>query len=175
VSTSGDPSHDARRGPGSPAADHWVELPVPIETAEAALRQAVEDWGGGFRDEGEAGELAIPVRAGLRQGYARLRPLIEPTATGSRLRLEPQDQVLAVNRSAVVIQTLGALGGVVTVLWPLHDSLQVLAPIGALLALVAWLMVASRFRSQGPDELLDTVAEIVEAGSAGRPGSAADH
>ncbi len=143
---------------------HHLDLPVPPDTLRSALRQAVEEWGGGFGDEQGPDEFAVPIRAGIRQGYARFRSAVEPTGSGSRLTLEVADQTLQVNRSAVMILLLGALGGIVTMLWPLHDSLLSFAPIGAVLALLAWLMVASRFRSHGPEELLATVEEIAVAG-----------
>ncbi len=141
---------------------HEIELPVAPELAQEALRQAVEAWGGGFGDEA-TDEFAVPIRAGLRQGYARFHRSVVASGGGSRLTLEVRDQTLRVNRSSATVLFLGALGGLVTMLWPLHDSLLALAPIGALLALLAWLMVASRFRSQGPEELLATVADIAES------------
>lgn len=141
-----------------------LELPLPPAEAMLALRQAVGEWGGGWSDEEETEEFAVPTRAGIRQGYARFRPVVEGTGSGSRLRLELQEQDLHVNRAAAMILLFGAIGGLLTILWPLHPSLLALAPIGAILALAAWLLVASRFRSHGPDELLATVAEIAHEG-----------
>jgi hypothetical protein len=153
-----------------------LELPVGPEQAIGALRRAVEEWGGGFGDDAEALDFAVPIRAGIRQGYARMRPVVQRGPLGSRLHLEVLDQALHVNRSAFVILLMGALGGVAAMLWPLlamvsppheDDSLLGVAAIGAVLALLAWLMVASRARSAGPEELLQTVAEIVEDDATG--------
>lgn len=142
--------------------DREIELSLPPDQAMAALREAVEAWGGGWREEGDPEEFAVPTRAGIREGYARFRPVVEGTEGGSRLRLELLDQVLRVNRPAAMVLFFGAIGGLLTILWPLHDTLLTLAPVGAILALAAWLLVASRFRSYGPEELLATVAEIAE-------------
>lgn len=142
--------------------EHELELALTPTEAMTALRQAVVEWGGGWSDASESEEFAVPTRAGIREGYARFRPVVEGTRSGSRLRLELQDQVLHVNRSAAMVLLFGAIGGLLTVLWPLHDTLLAMAPIGAILALAAWLLVASRFRSHGPDELLATVAEIAD-------------
>ena len=143
-----------------------LDLPLTPSETMAALRGAVEAWGGGWSEEETSQEFAVPVRAGLRHGYARIRPTIDETDSGSRLQLEVQEQTLRVNRSAVMVLLMGAIGGLLTVLWPLHEALLALAPIGAVLALAAWLMVASRFRSHGAEELLGAVEEIAMADTA---------
>ena len=133
--------------------------PSPDETT-ILLHRAVEEWGGAWTEEGD--EIVLPTRAGIREGITRVRPNLEPLAAGTRLSLRIVGEALRVNASAAMVLLLGALGGIVVVAWPLHAALRSLAPMGALLALVAWLLVASRFRSSGPHEFLAFVREIAE-------------
>ena len=141
---------------------HEVDLPLPPREALAVLRRAVGDLGGAWRDDAAGGppEFSLPTRAGIREGYTSLRPSLEPTAAGCHLALQVAGEALEVNRAAAAVLLLGALGGILVVIWPLHDALLALAPAGALLALVAWLLVASRLRSHGPEELLELVADL---------------
>ena len=139
-----------------------VDLCLAPEQALEVLRVAVEESGGVWTDE-HPEQFAIPVSAGIRQGYARIRPEIEPSTGGSRLQLSLEEEMLGVHTGAAMVLLFGAVGGILVVIWPLHPVLLSLAPIGALLAAAAWLLVVSRLRSYGPEDLLLRVAEIAES------------
>ncbi len=127
-----------------------------------AIEEAAELWGALWRSEGEGGHLALPVVEGLRHGLVRGHLAISASTDGTSLSLEIVDRELRLNRSAVFILVLGALGGLTVVLWPLSPRILQLAPLGVVLAIAAWLMVVSRLRSSGVDQFLDLVSELAE-------------
>ena len=90
---------------------------------------------------------------------------MRPRPTGTSLQLEIEASRIHLHRSAVAVLLLGALGGVTVALWPLFPSLLPLAPAGAVLALVAWLLVVSRLRSRGVEDFLALVATVLEEDS----------
>ena len=49
------------------------------------------------------------------------------------------------------------------VFWPISPVLLGFAPIGAVLAIVAWLMVVSRLRHSGVEDFLDLVETRAES------------
>ena len=54
-------------------------------------------------------------------------------------------------------------GGISAVLWPLFpERLLPFVPLGLVMAIGAWLLIVSRLRSAGPQDFLDTVAELAE-------------
>ena len=135
-----------------------AEVEAPEDEVAVAVGELTELWQGEWEPAPGGGRLVLPVRAGLRRGVALIEVAIEPTQGGrSRIGLEIVEEQLSLNRGAVGVLALGALGGLLTVVWPLHPDLLRLAPVGALLAVLAWLMVASRFRSEGPKEFLEAI------------------
>ena len=139
-----------------------AEVEAPEAEISDVIQQLAELWQGEWAPSAAGGKLVLPVQAGLRRGIALIEVRIEPTGDRrSRIELEIVEEQLRLNRGAVAVLALGALGGLLTVVWPLHPDLLRLAPVGALLAVVAWLMVASRFRSEGPKEFLDLIVEAV--------------
>jgi hypothetical protein len=139
-----------------------AEIEAPKEEISGAFEELAELWQGEWGPVPGGGRLVLPVQAGLRRGIALIEVRIETTEGGlSRIALEIVEEQLRLNRGAVAVLALGALGGLLTIVWPLHPDLLRLAPVGALLAVVAWLMVASRFRSHGPQEFLDLIVEAV--------------
>lgn len=124
--------------------------------------EAAEVWGAAWQPDGNGGRLDLPVVQGLRQGVLTGRLRAEPVDEGSLVRLEVDESHLRINWSATAVLLMGALGGLSLVLWPLSPTILQLAPIGAVLAVVAWLLVVSRLRYSGPGDFLDLVAELAD-------------
>ena len=85
---------------------------------------------------------------------------VEPAAGGSVLRFTVEESHQSVNRPAFLILLLGAIGAGAVTLWPLYPPLLSFAPVGVVLALAAWLLVASRLRTSGPEDFLRLVATV---------------
>lgn len=77
---------------------------------------------------------------------------------GSEVELLVEETEYHLHRPAVAVLVVGAAGALIGLLWPLYPPLLALAPMGALLTFVAWLLVVSRLRSSGPIEFLELVA-----------------
>lgn len=119
-------------------------------------------WGAIWQSRSGGGQLGLPVVQGLRRGVLTGDLQIEPSDSGSLLRLEVESAHTGINWAATAILLLGGLGGLTLVLWPLSPKILQLAPIGAVLAIVAWLLVVSRLRYSDAGDFLDLVAEIAE-------------
>lgn len=137
----------------------------------AAVKEAADLWGAFWQPEDSGGQLALPVVEGLRRGVSNIRVRAESRPSGTTLQLAVESSRVHLHRSAVVVLVLGALGGVTVALWPLLPALLALAPAGAVLALVAWLLVVSRLRSRGAEDFLDLVVAVLEEGSVGDTGN----
>lgn len=86
---------------------------------------------------------------------------MEPSENrGSVLHFAVEESQQAVNRPAFVVLLLGALGAGAATLWPLFPPLLAFAPVGLVLAVAAWLLVASRLRTSGPEDFFELVASI---------------
>jgi membrane protein implicated in regulation of membrane protease activity len=85
---------------------------------------------------------------------------VEPAGGGSVLNFSVEESHQSVNRPAFFILLLGALGAGATILWPLYPPLLGFAPVGVVLALAAWLLVASRLRTSGPEDFLRLVETV---------------
>lgn len=133
----------------------------------AALAEVCDGWGARLgENSGETnGSLSLPVVAGLRRGFLKGTWTIESTGESSELTIELQDERLSVNSSAVMILLLSAVGGLITALWPWFPRLLAAAPLGLVLAVGGWLLVASRLRASGPEEFLAAVRAAAEAPS----------
>jgi hypothetical protein len=77
--------------------------------------------------------------------------------------MDVEQEEFQLNHGAVFVLLCGAIGGIAVMLWPIWPPLLALAPIGAVLAILAWLMVASRLRSAGVEEFFALVASDPEA------------
>lgn len=119
-------------------------------------------WGADWQPGPRGGRLRLPIVQGLRRGILAGDLTLETDDQDSVLRFEAGDGVYSVNRSALGILVLGALGGVTLILWPLFPAMLSLAPVGAVLALVAWLMVVSRLRHSDPEDFLDLVTKLAD-------------
>lgn len=135
-------------------------LPQSAETILAAVSAAAEMWGADWRPGTLEGRLRLPVVQGLRHGVVEGPLTIEPQESGTSLTFEIEGGKYSLNKSAIAILILGALGGLTLVLWPISPAILQLAPIGAVLALVAWLMVVSRLRNSDPEDFVDLVADL---------------
>ena len=127
-----------------------------------SVAEAAEMWGAEWRPADDGGLLRLPVVQGLRHGVVQGRLRVEPGSAATSLHFDIEETFLTLNRSALAILVLGGLGGLTIVLWPLSPTILQLAPIGAVLALVAWLMVVSRLRNSDPADFFDLVADLAE-------------
>jgi hypothetical protein len=141
--------------------EHTIDLAAAPERALAAVARAADLWGGEWERQGKGGRLRIPVRHGLRRGWAGGEVAAEPLPEGARVRFRVDEGGSGVHTAAVAILLPGAAGALVTVAWPFWPGLIALAPLGAILALTAWFLVSSRLRTSGPDEFLDMVAAAI--------------
>jgi len=147
------------------------EFNLPPDQVLAAVREAADLWDAFWQAEDCGGQLALPVVQGLRRGVLSIRVRAESRPSGTSLELAVESSRYHLNRAAVVVLVLGALGGVTVALWPLFPALLPLAPAGAVLALVAWLLVVSRLRSRGAEDFLDLVVAVLEEGPVGDSGN----
>ncbi len=128
----------------------------------AAIARAAEAWDANWSPGIGGGRLELPVVAGLRRGLLRGRLDVRAEGGGSRLTLSVEAASWRLHGSAVVVLLLGALGAIPVLFWPLHANLLALAPAGLILTLVAWFLVASRLRSAGAEQFLETAQSCLE-------------
>ncbi len=145
--------------------DHAIELQVEPAGALAAVKEAAELWGAGWEPGVAGGRLALPVVRGVRRGVLRGRLSVRGEGrrgeTGrTTLAFEIEEEHQRVNRPAVVVLALGGIGGLLVTLWPFHPPLLAFAPVAVVFAFAAWLLVASRLRTSGPDDFLRLVGEL---------------
>ncbi len=143
-----------------------VEIDGPVEQAFALVERAAEEWGAdyGLVEEGKA-RVALPVRAGLRQGVIQAEISAETIEDGTRLTLHEVRSFWKVQASAVVVLLVSAAGGVVAFLWPFFPGLIPLAPFGAILALSGWFLVISRLQTSRPADFLRTIEVLSQKGA----------
>jgi hypothetical protein len=131
------------------------------DQAVVAVQRAAEDWGGRWEGRESRGILSLPITHGLRQSLVEGPLSVEavPGETGSILRFQIENRSTRLNWAACLVLLLGALGGIVAMLWPFFPNLLHLAPAGIVLAIAAWLLVASRLRTADVVDFLQLVAE----------------
>jgi len=127
-----------------------------------AVGEAAELWGAEWQPADSGGRLRLPVVQGLRQGVVQGNLRTERASHGTALHFDIEDTSYTVNKSALAVLLLGGLGGLTIVLWPLSPTILQLAPIGAVLALVAWLLVVSRLRHSGTVDFFNLVADLAK-------------
>jgi len=135
---------------------------VPADTL-SLLGAVAEDWGGRWQSNAWGGRLELPVRAGLRRGVVLGQVRVEAQPRGARIRFDTEEEHYSVHWQAVVILLFGAAGAVAAMLWPFYPQLLGLAPLGIVLSLAAWFLVASRLRSSGLEEFFDAVKREASA------------
>ncbi len=139
------------------------EVEASPDDSLAALGTAAEQWNAAWEASPQGGKLHLPVLAGIRRGRVLARVEVQAAASGSEIRLTVEHAEYEVNRPALLFLILGALGGLITVLWPLFPEQMIgFLPLAVVMLLGAWLLVASRVRTAGPQDFLDTVAELAE-------------
>lgn len=141
---------------------HQRQLSGSAAAVLESVSDAAEMWGAEWQPANQGGQLRLPLVQGLRHGVVEGTVAVEPKEDGVSLLFTVERSTFRVNRSAFVILLLGGLGGVTLILWPVSTIFLQLAPIGAVLALVAWLMVVSRLRNSDPEDFFDLVAELAE-------------
>ncbi|HEV7672804.1 MAG TPA: hypothetical protein VGS22_30165 [Thermoanaerobaculia bacterium] len=143
-----------------------VEVDRPVEQALSLVERAAEEWGAEHRLEAGRAHVALPVRAGLRQGVVEAEISAEKTASGTRLTLHEIRSHWQIQISAVIVLLVSAAGGIVAFLWPFFPAdLVPLAPFGAVLALSGWFLVISRLRTSRSTDFLRTIELLAQKGS----------
>ncbi len=142
--------------------DHRIDLPLDRDETFAAVSEAAELWGADWSRHGTGGRLRLPVTAGVRRGTIDARLWTEPTRNGTRLILRTEQTHYRLNRAAFMLLLFGAFGGLVVALWPFYPPLLKLAPVAAVVALAAWLLVVSRLRTAGIEEFLEVLRPAAE-------------
>lgn len=121
-------------------------------------------WNAAWEAGSKGGRLLLPVLAGIRRGRVLARLSVVPSGDGSEIRLDVEEEEYEVNRPAALFLVLGAIGGLVTILWPLApEQMLDFLPLAVVFLLGSWLLVASRLRTAGPRDFLDTVAELADS------------
>jgi hypothetical protein len=145
--------------------EHSIDLSTSPAAARRALAAAAADWGAEVepieapgRPEDCAGRLLLPVVAGLRRGLLAGPVTVEESGAGARLTFRPERQDYVVETSVVAMLLVAAAGGILGVAWPLVPRLLPVAPLGVVLALSGWFLLASRQRGRGPRDFLEAVA-----------------
>jgi hypothetical protein len=131
-----------------------LTIDQPPARVLAALPRVVDGWGGTLTGAAEDARLEIPVLAGLRRGRVGGRLRVEAAAGGSVAVFTVESAVLRVNVAACAILLLSAAGAITSVAWPWFPRLLSAVPLGLVLAVGGWLLIASRLRSAGPEEFL---------------------
>jgi len=144
--------------------EHSVVVPQAPAAALRAVGTAAAEWGAEFEPGGEGGKLHLPVVAGLRRGLLSGPVAVEPAGAGSRVVFRPATRDYYLETSVIALLAVAGAGAVLTVIWPLFPQLLPGAPLGAVLAVAGWLLVAPRLRGKGPEEFLARVAGHAAAG-----------
>ena len=134
----------------------------------AAIDEAAELWNAAWELKPSGGRLHLPILAGIRRGRLLTDVDVVEIPTGSSIRLAVESVEYEVNRPALFFLVMGALGALLVLLWPLAPgALARFIPFALVMMVGAWLLVASRLRSAGVDDFLDTVAELAVQGDEG--------
>ena len=137
---------------------HHIDTDLSPADALEELARASEMWGADWQPQDDGGRLDLPVLAGLKHGLLSGQIRIEPLSGGSRIVFEVDSSTYRLQSSAVAILALGAVGGIAATLWPFFPALAAVAPVAIVVAIGAWILVASRLRTSTPDEFLALVA-----------------
>ena len=144
--------------------EHHIELARdPAGSLELISREAAS-WGAEWsRESPDGGRLQLPVLAGLRHGWVEGPVTVEPAEAGSRLTFTIEKSVYFLQRTSVAVLAFAALGALALLVAPFVPALWPLMPIAFMLAIGAWLFIVARLRNSGPEEFLETLAQMAEA------------
>ncbi|HSM14695.1 MAG TPA: hypothetical protein VLA66_11570 [Thermoanaerobaculia bacterium] len=143
---------------------HEREIGQGAAATRATVGRLAAEWGAEWTPAGDGGRLALPVVFGLRRGVAVGRLEVAPLGVDRcRVAWELEESHLEVHRGSVVVLSLAAVPLVAVLGWPLWPPLLALAPLAAVLGLLAWWLVVSRLRSSGPEDFLAALEPEVTA------------
>ena len=137
---------------------HQLDIDLSPEEALEALSRASEMWGARWERQHQGGRLELPVLAGLKHGLLIGRVDVEPIADGSKVVFQIDDARYHLHRSALAILVIGAAGGIAATLWPFFPALLGVAPLAVVVAIGAWILVASRLRTSTVDDFFELLA-----------------
>jgi hypothetical protein len=137
---------------------HEIDTYLSPEEALEEIARASEIWGATWHPEGVGGRLELPVLAGLRHGLLVGHVSTEPGTTGSRVIFRVEDRHYRLQWTALLILAVGASGGIAATLWPFFPALLGIAPLAIVVAIGAWILVASRLRTSTPEDFLELLA-----------------
>ena len=134
-----------------------IDTDLTREEALDALARASEMWGATWTREGDGGRLDLPVIAGLKLGLMSGPVRVDAGREGSRISFQVEESRYRLQRPAIAILVLGGLGGIAATLWPFFPALLAVAPLAVVVAIGAWILVASRLRTSTPNDFLELV------------------
>lgn len=97
--------------------------------------------------------------AGLRRGVGEFELRLVAVPEGTRIEAIALGDELHLQRSSLVLLGVGGLGALTLIAWPFVPGLLVLAPLGIVAALAAWLVVIQRLRNSGVEDFLEEVRQ----------------
>jgi hypothetical protein len=136
----------------------------PRAAALKVVAEAAEDWDASWEPNGGAGgTLQLGALAGLRHGELTIDvTATDAAAGGSELALQVASERWRLHGTAAGLLAVAGAGAVTTLLWPFVPAVAPIAPMGAVLAIGAWLVVLSRLRHVGFAELVADLQERLE-------------
>lgn len=136
------------------------ETPVnaPAPEVLAFIAREADTWGATFDRQEGGGRLELPVVAGLRRGWLRGQVSVEAQEDGSKIVFNVDESIYRVQSSLVAVLALAAVGALTFLVGPFVPWLRPAVPLGFMLSLGAWFVVAN-LRNSGPEEFFEAVAD----------------
>ena len=97
--------------------------------------------------------------AGLRRGVGEFELRLIAVPEGTRIESIARGEELHLQGSSLALLVAGGLGGLTLLAWPFFPGFLVLAPMGIVAALAAWLIVVQRLRNSGLEDFLEEVRQ----------------
>ncbi len=154
--------------------EHRVKVRASAERALEATAEAADIWGGEWQYRGTSGYLTLPVSVGIRHGVLRGEVSARELSDESEVIFHVEDSSHRLHSAGLVVLLFGALGGLILVAWPFYPVLIPLIPVGVVLSLAAWFLVASRVKTRAEGEFFDLVEELLERDEGQDPGPPTD-